>query len=219
LNRIKELRQEKKVSQKELSEIIGISSSQLYYFENGERKPRDEKVWEKLANYFDVSVAYLRGDSSIRNEDDINFNTPLDIFNNNSFEFNNQQVITDKTMEEIFKWMEKAQGVMSSSTLSNYDKLLIRKNLALYYLKMRVEDETTPIDYYDWLIALEKYDNLNKGAKGLITHILLLLPDLFDKKAYDNINDYELAYYQTRKKITTLLDDIYNGLFKDNLKN
>ncbi|HEL1999401.1 TPA: helix-turn-helix transcriptional regulator [Streptococcus suis] len=47
----------------ELKEKYGMSitPSQLNYYEKGERLPRNEEVWEKLADHFGVSVAYLLG--------------------------------------------------------------------------------------------------------------------------------------------------------------
>ncbi|MCJ0552226.1 helix-turn-helix transcriptional regulator, partial [Enterococcus cecorum] len=55
MNRIKELRKNKGVTVKELSEIIGISQSMLSNYENGNSEPRDKETWKKLADYFDVS--------------------------------------------------------------------------------------------------------------------------------------------------------------------
>ena len=77
MNRLKELRQEKGMSLTKLSEIleekygISASTSQLMYYEKGEREPRNKQVWEKLADYFGVSEAYLLGYSSVKNEVDL----------------------------------------------------------------------------------------------------------------------------------------------------
>jgi orf32 len=66
-NRLKELRKQngislKKLSQK-LNELYGItvSDSQLSYYENGKRSPRNGEVWIYLANFFNVPVSYLLG--------------------------------------------------------------------------------------------------------------------------------------------------------------
>ena len=75
--RLKELRQEKGISLTKLSEILeekyGISAttSQLMYYEKGEREPRNKQLWKKLADYFGVSEAYLLGYSSVKNEVDL----------------------------------------------------------------------------------------------------------------------------------------------------
>lgn len=75
--RLKELRQEKGISLTKLSEIleekygISASTSQLMYYEKEKSEPRNKQVWEKLADYFGVSEAYLLGYSSVKNEVDL----------------------------------------------------------------------------------------------------------------------------------------------------
>ena len=61
MNRIKELRKKKGVTVKNLAEIVGVSQSMLTNYENGSATPRNAKIWEELARYFDVSVAYISG--------------------------------------------------------------------------------------------------------------------------------------------------------------
>lgn len=61
MNRIKELRKDRKITITELSEALKIPQSTLTNYENGKRSPRDEETWEKLANYFGVSVPYVMG--------------------------------------------------------------------------------------------------------------------------------------------------------------
>ena len=60
MNRLKELRQEKKLSQKELAENIGVHYRTLQNWENGESQIKPEKA-QLLADYFGVSVGYLLG--------------------------------------------------------------------------------------------------------------------------------------------------------------
>lgn len=61
MNRIKALRKEKNLTIKDLSEKFDISQSMLTNYENGSSLPRDNKIWNKLADYFEVSVPYLMG--------------------------------------------------------------------------------------------------------------------------------------------------------------
>lgn len=60
MNRLKELRKEKKLTQKELAKILGISKRTLAYWEKGESQIKTEKA-EKLADFFGVNTAYLLG--------------------------------------------------------------------------------------------------------------------------------------------------------------
>ena len=64
MNRLKELRQEKKLSQKELAENIAVHYRTLQNWENGESQIKPEKA-QQLADYFGVSVGYLLGYSDV----------------------------------------------------------------------------------------------------------------------------------------------------------
>jgi len=66
-NRIKELRLEKGLSQRKLAEETGISQQSLSFYEKGDRNPKIE-TWQKLADYFNVSIGYVQGTTRIRNE-------------------------------------------------------------------------------------------------------------------------------------------------------
>ncbi|MEV6401192.1 helix-turn-helix transcriptional regulator [Streptomyces sp. NPDC051907] len=73
LNRIKELRIEKGVTQSTVAKAIGISQGMLTNYETGKRSPRDFKVWQDLADYFDVTTSYIMGTSDFRTyQDEIN---------------------------------------------------------------------------------------------------------------------------------------------------
>ena len=60
MNRIKEIRQEKKLSQKDLAKKLNISQQAISLYEKGNRELKLE-TWQKLADYFNVSVPYLQG--------------------------------------------------------------------------------------------------------------------------------------------------------------
>lgn len=60
MNRLKELRREKKLSQKEIAENIGVHYRTLQNWENGESQIKPDKA-QQLAEYFGVSVGYLLG--------------------------------------------------------------------------------------------------------------------------------------------------------------
>lgn len=60
MNRLKELRKEKRLTQEELAREIGISKITVLRWENGERQIKPDKA-EKLADFFGVSVGYLLG--------------------------------------------------------------------------------------------------------------------------------------------------------------
>lgn len=71
--RFKELREEKKINQKECAEQLGISRGSISFYENGERLPDIESIYA-MSNFFDVSADYLIGLSNIKSPNfDIQF--------------------------------------------------------------------------------------------------------------------------------------------------
>lgn len=60
MNRIKELRKLNKISQKDLVSNLGITQQALSNYEKEKRIP-DQPMWQALANFFNVSVPYLKG--------------------------------------------------------------------------------------------------------------------------------------------------------------
>lgn len=60
MNRIKELREKRGLSQAQLAQKTGISSQSISKYEHGERNPKIKK-WQKLADFFNVSIPYLKG--------------------------------------------------------------------------------------------------------------------------------------------------------------
>lgn len=58
--RLKQVRIEHNVSQKELAHVLGIGASSLSQYETGKREP-DFQTLSKMADYFGVSVDYLLG--------------------------------------------------------------------------------------------------------------------------------------------------------------
>ena len=61
MNRIRELRNKKGLTIAELANIINVSPSMLSNYENNKSEPRNKETWTRLASFFDVSVAYIRG--------------------------------------------------------------------------------------------------------------------------------------------------------------
>jgi transcriptional regulator with XRE-family HTH domain len=57
--KIKKLREEKKVSQPELADILMISQSKLSNIENGQTKSTDFLLMDKIANYFEKDFDFF----------------------------------------------------------------------------------------------------------------------------------------------------------------
>ncbi|WP_437441477.1 helix-turn-helix domain-containing protein [Streptococcus uberis] len=62
MNRLKELRKEKGLTQSDLGKIFGVSKMTVLRWENGENQIKPDKA-KQLADYFNVTIAYLLGHS------------------------------------------------------------------------------------------------------------------------------------------------------------
>ena len=72
--RLKSLRLEAKITQKEIADKLEIGQGTYARYEKGDRKPTGE-ILNKLANFFNVSTDYLLGNTDNKNstkfEDDL----------------------------------------------------------------------------------------------------------------------------------------------------
>ena len=64
--RLKELREARSLSQDDLGNALGLSKSSISNYENGYRQP-DMETLISIADYFDVTVDYVVGRSSLPN--------------------------------------------------------------------------------------------------------------------------------------------------------
>lgn len=81
-NRLRALRNEKKMTQAELGKAINVSNVSISGYENGIRFP-DTETLEKLATFFDVSTDYLLGRSDEKNPASQGYNSEFEAFKNN----------------------------------------------------------------------------------------------------------------------------------------
>ena len=64
-NRLKQLREEKGLSQSEIAKIIGVGRTTYLKWENGENQPT--RKLDQLSQFFGVSIDYLLGKSDVKN--------------------------------------------------------------------------------------------------------------------------------------------------------
>jgi transcriptional regulator with XRE-family HTH domain len=106
--KLKKLREEKGLKQSELASILGIGRTTLSHYELNNREP-DLDILNKIADFFNVSVDFLLGRTSIRNRiEDI------------TYIMKNGNVETLKEMTEAFVnsiiQMGKKEGLMNDTT-------------------------------------------------------------------------------------------------------
>lgn len=62
MNRVKELRKQKHITQEELGKVLDIQKAAISKYENGRAEPSTE-VLKKMSSFFGVSIDYLLGNS------------------------------------------------------------------------------------------------------------------------------------------------------------
>lgn len=116
--RIKELRKEKGITQKQLSQLTGLGYNSIIGYENARREP-NSKAMAALEKYFNVSGAFLRGETDVR-----------DFLPNNE----RKQLTTAQTADELSDLLKKIQTTIkdiSDEELEYTDGLLTELSQAL----------------------------------------------------------------------------------------
>lgn len=70
MNRLKELRKEKGLTQTDLAELVEVTKVTIHNWETGVSSIKSDRL-KKLCEIFDVDATYLLGYSSVKNEADI----------------------------------------------------------------------------------------------------------------------------------------------------
>lgn len=73
MERLKELRLQRGMTQTQVGDVIGVSCVTIGRYEAGEREPSNAKI-SALADYFGVSIDYLMGRDESKNENDPSMN-------------------------------------------------------------------------------------------------------------------------------------------------
>lgn len=100
MNRLKELRQEKKLTQKELAKIIGVHYRTLQNWESNESQIKPDKA-QQLADFFGVSVGYLLG------------------FTTTPKRYDDERIFENKKTEEIFVFSPKENYENEKTKIEN----------------------------------------------------------------------------------------------------
>lgn len=135
-SRLKELREEKKIKQKELGEMFNLTKTAICLYEKNKRFP-DQAVLKELAKYFCVSVDYLLGISDVRNYRD---DAPPKVFVKENIDL----VRGSKSFEE-----------MSSEIIEKFHKPGLKKYFSPGYLESLAKGRETPS--YQRLETLSRY--------------------------------------------------------------
>lgn len=170
--RLKELREEKLLTQAELAEKLNISRGSVGNYEKDERMP-DGEVLVKFADFFGVSTDYLLGRSDFKS-----FGQEYDFFRNrlglgsvpysafvnphgkttiNLFGLNDLLVSIDENYSSIITEMLTGNEKFRKFALNSLDKLLKVITFTGNYLKEDIHDEDM-LRYIEFLGKLKDTD-------------------------------------------------------------
>lgn len=159
-NRLKELRQEKGLTQERFAQELNVSKGAVAMWETGKRIP-DSAMLKTIAKFFSVSVDYLLGESKFRN------NEELIKYNEDSAKW----CVSDPYFEAAFDFagllvpLRKEQGV----SLSELGRIIGASEEQM----QDIEDGVLPITY----------EQAEKLCEHLGTDVSQVL---FDNQLYDN---------------------------------
>ncbi len=101
---LKQLREERHLSQKDISDFLGITRQAVASYELGKREP-DYEILRKLADYFGVSVDYLLGRANCRDVNAFTVGKNIDLIKGNMTYKEMSEDISQKTGALIFPEM------------------------------------------------------------------------------------------------------------------
>lgn len=121
-NRLREVRNKTNLTLSSYSRMIGIPPNTLSRYETGKREPKLE-TWEKLANFWEVSVPYLQG----------YVDEYIDIHDLNEEEQDAYNRITDMLCEEYpedsISWAKIGQLLINSAEEQKMEKVVYKEEL------------------------------------------------------------------------------------------
>ncbi len=144
---LKNLRLEKKITQRELARITGLSISSIISYENGLREP-NSKAMAALERYFDVSGDYLRG------------NIDKEIFYEKSAQIQSTLDCSINLMAELKEQLNFSSQAKQETSINCLN------NAISFILKYVLPDEAPELDAEKLDSLISKYILLNQLGKN-----------------------------------------------------
>lgn len=165
--RLKALREERNLSQSELSQVLGISRGSLSFYENNERTA-DIEILNKVSEYFDVTLDYLLGKSDNRTPENVNIGKVTGL------------------SDEAIAQLQITKENMPYTTVLNY--LIANKHIFLLidYLLSFLGPEIAEGEY--WFVQTKEYDDPYSLPDVRFSAVIRNLP-LIEKDFIDYVSE------------------------------
>ncbi|MCF2622570.1 helix-turn-helix domain-containing protein [Ligilactobacillus salivarius] len=170
-NRIRELRKEKNMTLKQLSEKLGIASNTLSQYETGKREPQFG-LMQELANYFNVSLDYLTNATDKRDYQINDDNDAIKLIKQiNDGDLSTSQ-ISKSTFTDLYIWL-----VLNYEKFKSGNEFEKYNNLASLLLHIFETDN----------ITLKEYTKSRKEKQKKLDEIIETLT--FDENTIATVDD------------------------------
>lgn len=193
-NRLKELRQEYKITQKGMAHILGVSRPTVTKYESGERQP-EPKVMAKLLDYFDVSLDYLFERSAMKNAEKMLVEQSyLDVIN-----------CSRAVDKDIAKLLEQNPFVVLQNKLKDMDNESRKHTIEALNEYLHLLSESTA--HQEGRFQKELVGTILRAMKELSKLNKLYFEQLFFSNRFGLFETIE-AQTNARNNLNSLLDEI-----------
>ncbi|EOY5022176.1 helix-turn-helix domain-containing protein [Enterococcus faecium] len=210
MNRLKEMRKENNITLVDLSAKLGIPRSTLNRYENGESEPKQE-TWEKLADYFNVSVGYLMGVSNQK----VSEEKALEIAKETYYRLLNSP-------EEIDEREFKALKYFENRNLENLLKEIMAKYFSIpVVLKNKKYSNLEDLTWLEGMIpyeSWEKYRMEHKTNHNLIDKIYYSLPIGEDVTLYKAFDTHRKTIQKNNSNRIELITHLFENAIDEQLE-
>ena len=125
--RLKTLRLEAKLTQKEISNKLGISQPTYQRYEKSEREPNQEML-QKISSLFNVTIDYLFGNTDNRNTSNIDDDLEKSLNTFKSFDGKPMSDHDRELIREMLKEMFDEEKWLNAKQSKKIDKWIRNKN-------------------------------------------------------------------------------------------